>query len=70
MLTNFHGNEAKKNLFAKFFSKWPKLVNIYRIARIDQNFDDYPGFQQIPGMHILFQQSVSAESAAEVLFTP
>jgi hypothetical protein len=49
--------------------KW-KLVNIYRIARIDQNFDDYPGFQQIPGMHILFQQSVSAESAAEVLFTP
>ena len=24
MLTNFHGNEAKKNIFfAKFFAKWP-----------------------------------------------
>ena len=23
-----------------------------------QNFDDYPGFQQIPGMPILLQQSV------------
>ena len=23
-----------------------KLVNIYRIARIFQNFDDYPGFQK------------------------
>ena len=22
-----------------------KLVNIYRTAKIDQNFDDYPGFQ-------------------------
>ena len=32
--------------------------NIYRIARMGQNFDDYPGFQQIPGMPILLQQSV------------
>jgi hypothetical protein len=23
-----------------------------------QNFDDYPGFQQIPGIPILLQQSV------------
>jgi hypothetical protein len=22
-----------------------RVVNIYRIARMDQNFDDYPGFQ-------------------------
>ena len=38
MLTNFHGNEAKKNF----------LLTIFKIARIGQNFDDYPGFQQIP----------------------
>jgi hypothetical protein len=25
-----------------------------------QNFDDYPVFQQIPGMPILLQQSVSS----------
>ena len=42
-----------------FFAAFPlKLVNIYRIARMGQNFDDYPGFQQIPGMPILLQQSV------------
>ena len=28
------------------------------MARIGQNFDDYSGFQQIPGMPILLQQSV------------
>ena len=32
--------------------------NIYRIARMGRNFDDYPGFQQIPGMPILLQQCV------------
>ena len=32
-----------------------KSVNIYRIARMGRNFDDYPGFQQIP---LLLQQSV------------
>ena len=35
-----------------------KLVEIYRIARMGQNFDDYPGFQQTPGMPILLQHSV------------
>ena len=39
-----------------------KLVEIYRIARMGQNFDDYPGFQQIPGMPILFQESVCSFS--------
>jgi hypothetical protein len=43
----------------QFFASFPwKLVNIYRIARIGQNIDDYPGFQQIPGMPILLQHSV------------
>ena len=41
--------------FASF--QW-KSVNIYRLARLGQNFDDYPGFQQIPGIPILLQQSV------------
>ena len=35
-----------------------KSVNIYRIAMMGQNFDDYPGFQQIPGIPIFLQQSV------------
>ena len=34
------------------------VVFVYRIARMGQNFDDYPGFQQIPGMPILLQHSV------------
>ena len=41
----------------KDFFPW-KLVNIYRIARPGQNFDDYPGFQKTPGMSILLQHSV------------
>ena len=36
------------------FASFPlKLVNIHRIARMGQNFDDFSGFQQIPGMPIL-----------------
>ena len=35
------------------------IVNIYRIARMGQNFDDYHDFQQTPGMPILLQQSVN-----------
>ena len=31
-------------------SQW-KLVNIFRIARIFRNFDDYPGFQPQTGIH-------------------
>ena len=27
-----------------------------------QNFEDYPGFQQIPGMPILLQQSVNRKT--------
>jgi hypothetical protein len=34
-----------------------KSVKTYRIARMGQNFDDYPGFPQIPGMPILLQHS-------------
>ena len=41
--------------FALFLSK---LVKIYWIVRIFQNFDDYPGFQKISGMSILLQHSV------------
>ena len=42
-----------------FFALFPsKLVNICRIARIFQNFDDYPGFQKISGVPILLQHSV------------
>jgi hypothetical protein len=48
--------------FASFLSK---LVNIYWIARIFQNFDDYPGFQKIFGVPILLQHSVSMR--AEIL---
>ena len=48
--------QKKKNFFASFLSK---LVNIYGIARIFQNFDDYPGFQKISGVPILLQHSVS-----------
>ena len=51
----------KKNIFASF--PW-KLVNIHRIARTGQNFDDYPGFQQTPGMPILLQHSVSHRLSA------
>ena len=50
-----------ENFFAKFFffASFPwKLVNIYRIARMGQNFDDYSDFQKIPGMPILLQHSV------------
>ena len=36
-----------------------KLVEIYRIARMGQNFDDYPGFQKIPGMPIRLKHSSS-----------
>jgi hypothetical protein len=44
--------KLEKNNF--FFASFPrKLVNINRIARMGQNFDDYPVFQQIPGMPIL-----------------
>ena len=34
--------QKKKNFFASL--PW-KLVNIYRLARMCRNFDDYPGFQ-------------------------
>ena len=34
-----------------------------------QNFDDYPGFQKIPGMPILLQQSVWLEPARVGLIT-
>ena len=39
---------------SKKYSKSGKF-KIYRIARMGQNFDDYSGFQQIPGMPILLQ---------------
>ena len=43
----------------KSFASFPwKSVNIYRIARMGQHFDDYPGIQQIHGMPILLQKSV------------
>ena len=32
---------------------------MYMIVRMGQNSDDYPGFQQIPDMPILLQQSVA-----------
>jgi hypothetical protein len=32
-----------------------------------QNFDDYPGFQQTPGMPILLQHSVIAHSELHIL---
>jgi hypothetical protein len=32
-----------------FASSKRKSVNIYRIARMGRNFDDYPGFQQKAG---------------------
>ena len=35
-----------------------KSAKIYRIARLGIFFDDYPGYQQIPAMLILLQQSV------------
>ena len=42
-----------------FFALFPsKIINIYRIARIFQNFVDYPGFQKISGVPILLQHSV------------
>ena len=41
--------------FASFLSK---LVNIYGIARIFQNFDHYPGFHKISGVPTLLQHSV------------
>ena len=51
---------AKKKFF---FASFPsKLVNIYGIARIFQNFDDYPGFQKISGVPILLQHSVYLDS--------
>ena len=43
-----------------FFASFPsKLVNIDGIARIFENFDDYPGFQKISDVPILLQHSVS-----------
>ena len=49
-------------LLNKFFASFPwKAVNIYRIARMGRHFDDYPGFQQIPGILILLQQSVTMQ---------
>ena len=47
--------KKKKTFFASFLSK---LVNIYGIARIFQNFDDYPSFHKISGVSILLQHSV------------
>ena len=47
--------KKKKNFFTSFPSK---LVNIYGIARIFQNFDDYSGFQKFSGVPILLQHSV------------
>ena len=46
----------------KDFFPW-KLVNIYRMARMGQNFDAYSGYRQIPGMPILLQHSVSTRKA-------
>ena len=54
-VSHFENNFAKIYFFASF--PW-KSVNICRIARMGRNFDDYPGFQQIPGMPIILQQSV------------
>ena len=51
------GMKQKKKCF--FASIQSKLVNIYGIARIFQNFDDYPGFQKISGVPILLQHSVA-----------
>jgi hypothetical protein len=48
---------CKKKSFC-FVSFLSKLVNIYGIARIFQNFDDYPGFQKFSGVPILLQHSV------------
>ena len=54
----FWKNFCKKKNFV--FASFPwKLVDIYRIARMGQIFDDYPDFQKIPGMPILLQHSVS-----------
>ena len=50
---HFEKKITKEYIFFAFFPF--KLVNIYRIARMGQNFD---GFQQIPGMPILLQHSV------------
>ena len=49
------------NFFFSFFfaSFLSKLVNIYGIARIFQNFDDYPSFHKISGVSILLQHSVN-----------
>ena len=47
MLTDFHGDEAKINIFfEKKKSKWPtqKIENFN--SPNSQNFDDYPGLQQ------------------------
>ena len=56
--------KLEKNNF--FFASFPrKLVNINRIARMGQNFDDYPVFQQIPGMPILLQQSLVATNGVK-----
>ena len=49
----------KKKKFDLF--SW-KSVKSYRIAKMGWNFDDYSGFQQIPGMPILLQHSVCAAS--------
>ena len=45
----------QKNLFSLLYLMIS--VNIHRIARMGY-FDDYSGFQQIPGMPILLQQSL------------
>ena len=52
------GVVEKLSFFLKFFCKFlfilasfpSKLVNIYGIARISQNFDDYPSFHKISGV--------------------
>ena len=54
-ILKFFCKKKKKKFFASFLSK---LVNIYGIARIFENFDDYPGFQKISGVPILLQHSV------------
>ena len=43
-----------------FFASSPwKLVNIYRLARMGRNFDDYPGFQPKEPFYTIMHTTVS-----------
>ena len=55
-ILNFFFQKKKFFFFASFLFK---LVNIHSIARIFQNFDDYPSFHKISGVSILLQHSVN-----------